>query len=72
MASSRYWAFQSTSALSAKPSAPSSFLAVAVGLAQLAFVAVEDDPGDGVPALVAIEPDAGLAAQLLAVDQASR
>jgi len=33
------------------------FLAVAVGLAQLAFVAVEDDPGDGVPALVAVEPD---------------
>jgi hypothetical protein len=33
------------------------FLAVAVGLAQLAFVAVEDEPGDGVPALVAVEPD---------------
>jgi hypothetical protein len=33
------------------------FLAVAVGLAQLAFVAVEDDPGDGVPALVTVEPD---------------
>jgi len=32
-------------------------LAVAVGLAQLAFVAVEDDPGDVVPALVAVEPD---------------
>jgi hypothetical protein len=32
------------------------FLAVAVGLARLAFVAVEDDPG-GVPALVAVEPD---------------
>jgi hypothetical protein len=34
------------------------FLAVAVGLAQLALVAVEDDPGDGVSALVAVEPDA--------------
>jgi hypothetical protein len=44
------------------------FLAVAVGLAQLALVAVEDDPGDGVSALVAVEPDAGLAAELLAVD----
>ena len=44
------------------------FLAVAVGLAQLALVAVEDDPGDGVSALVAVEPEAGLAAELLAVD----
>jgi hypothetical protein len=44
------------------------FLPVAVGLAQLALVAVEDDPGDGVSAFVAVEPDAGLAAQLLAVD----
>jgi hypothetical protein len=61
MASSRYWAFQSTSALSAKPNAELVFLAVAIGLAQLALVAVEDDPGDGVPALVAVEPDAGLA-----------
>jgi hypothetical protein len=44
------------------------FLAVAVGLAQLAFVAVEDDPGDGVSAFVAVEPDAGFAPQFLAVD----
>lgn len=48
------------------------FLAVAVGLAQLAFVAVEDDPSDGVSALVAVEPDAGLAAQFLAVDPAEQ
>ena len=32
-------------------------LAFAVGLAQLPLVAVEDDPGDGVPAFVAVEPD---------------
>jgi hypothetical protein len=38
------------------------FLAFAVGLAQLPLVAVEDDPGDGVTAFVAVEPDAGLAA----------
>ena len=44
------------------------FLAFAVGLSQLPLVAGEDDPGDGVPALVAVEPGAGLAAQLFAVD----
>jgi hypothetical protein len=48
------------------------FLPVAVGLTQLTLVAVEDDPGDGVPALVAVEPDAGLAAQFLAVDPAEQ
>ena len=44
------------------------FLAVSVWLAQLAFVAVEDDPGDSVTAFVAVEPDASLAAELFAVD----
>jgi hypothetical protein len=44
------------------------FLALAVGLAQLALVAVKDDPSDGVPVFVAVEPNTGLAAQLLAVD----
>ena len=46
------------------------FLAVAVGLAALASVAVEDDAGDGVAAFAAVESDAGLAAELFAVDPA--
>ena len=48
------------------------FLAIAVGLAQLAFVAVEDDSGDAVAAFVAVETDAGLAAMLFAVDPAEQ
>lgn len=71
MASCMYWAFQSTRALSAKPSAPSwLFLAVAIGPAQPALVAVEDDPSDAVAGFVAVEADAGLAAVLFAVDPA--
>ena len=46
-------AFPYTRALSAKPSAPS-WSAFAVGLAQLSFVAVEDDPGDGMAAFAAV------------------
>jgi hypothetical protein len=46
------------------------FLAVSVGLAQLALVAVQDDPGDGVAAFVAGEADACLSAVFLAVDPA--
>jgi hypothetical protein len=57
MASSTYWAIQSTSVEREAERAKLVFLAVAVGLAQLAFVAVDDDRGDGVPALVAVEPD---------------
>ena len=34
------------------------FLTFPIGLAQLAPVAVEDDPGDGVPAFVAGQADA--------------
>jgi hypothetical protein len=50
--------------LSAKPSAfvELVLLAVSVGLAQLALIAVEDDPGDGVTAFVAGEADACLPA----------
>jgi hypothetical protein len=45
-------------------------LAVSVGLAQLALVAVEDDSGDGVTAFVAGEADACLPTVFLAVDPA--
>ena len=44
------------------------FLPFAVGPAELAFVAVEDDAGDGVAAFVAGEADARRAASFLAVD----
>ena len=43
-------------------------MAVSVGLAQLPLVVVEDDSGDGAPAFEAVEPDAGLATELFAVD----
>jgi len=46
------------------------FLPFAIGLAEFALVAVEDDPGDGVTTLVTVEPDAGCPAQLLAFDPA--
>ena len=47
-------------------------LALAVGLAQLALVAVEDDAGNGVAVFVTGQSDACRAAQLLAVDPAEQ
>lgn len=56
-ASSRYWAFQHECVEREAERAELVLLAVSIRLPQLASVAVEDGPRDGVPAFVAGQAD---------------